>query len=226
MVGKALGRMIPGEVTYMDNRIGNVGETLSEKPDRVVLGVLDEKRQMEMMEQLGQLQFEGETIAYPRLFDARIAVMRLLAPQIPDGAIAELGVYKGDFACELATAFPDREMHLYDSFEGFDGQFTDTSAEAVAERLPEARIHQGYFPDTFEEHKYAFLSLDADLYEPTKEGLRLFWKCMVDNGVVMVHDYYSSQFPGVKKAVDEFCSEMNILPFPVCDVHGTVVLRK
>lgn len=226
MIGKALGRMIPGTVRFIDNSDGTVEEAVKEKPDKIILGVLDEERQNQMISQLKQLGFEGKIVTYPRIIDNRVATLRLLAPQIPEGAVAELGVYKGDFAEEISRALPKRRMHLFDSFKGFDGMFTDTSAESVRKRLPEAEIHEGYFPGTFVPDRYAFVSLDADLYEPTLAGLTLFWENMEKNGVFMIHDYNSSQFPGVKKAVDEFCAEKNLIPFPVCDLHGSVVLRK
>jgi len=170
MMGKALARMIGGEIEFIDGKLNNIDEVLSHEPQRVVLGVLDEERQSQMRQSLKEHGFTGEIIVYPAIFDIRTAVMRLMAESIPDGAIAELGVYKGDFASELAKSLPGREMHLFDSFKGFDGQFTDTSREAVQKRLPDAFIHEGYFPDTFEAHDYAFLSLDADLYEPTNGG--------------------------------------------------------
>ena len=31
---------------------------------------------------------------------------------------------------------------------------------------------------------------------------------------------------GVKKAVDDFCAERGLLPLPLCDLHGSAVLRK
>ena len=226
MMGKALAGMIAGDIIFMDNKKGNVEEVISSGVDTVVLGVLDDERQTQMKNQLNKLEYTGEIETYPTIFDNRIATLRLLAEQIPDGDVAELGVYKGDFAMEIERALPGRKMHLFDSFEGFDGMFKDTSEEYVASRLPNALIHKGYFPSTFEAHEYAFISLDADLYEPTRDGLALFWPCMVKNSVIMVHDYNSTQFPGVKKAVDEFCEKYDILPFPVCDLHGSVVLRK
>ena len=42
----------------------------------------------------------------------------------------------------------------------------------------------------------------------------------------MIHDYNSMQFRGVRRAVDDFCSENRIVPMPVCDMHGSAVLRK
>ena len=37
-----------------------------------------------------------------------------------EGAIGELGVFRGDFAYLLSGYLPDRPIHLFDTFEGFD----------------------------------------------------------------------------------------------------------
>ena len=226
MVGRALSRMLGGDVEFIDAKLDNIDDILSRGPEKVILGVLDSERQGQMRDNLKTHGFEGEILTYPSIFDARIATMRLICEDLVDGAVAELGVYKGDFAYEISRALPGREMHLFDSFEGFDGMFTDTSAEAVQRRLPDAIIHKGYFPSTFVNGSYAFISLDADLYEPTKSGLELFYPCLNKGGVIMVHDYNSTQFPGVKSAVDEFCSENGISFVPLSDIHGTIVIRK
>ena len=42
----------------------------------------------------------------------------------------------------------------------------------------------------------------------------------------MIHDVYSTQFASVRHAVDEFCVENDLLPMPVCDLHGSAVIRK
>lgn len=226
MIGKALARMIGGDVSFMDNKSNNVSEVINDNPDCVVLGVLDDERQHQMRQQLSSLGYNKTIVTYEKMFDIRLATMRLLAASLPEGDVAELGVYKGDFAFEISRAFPDRQLHLYDSFEGFDGLFTDTSEEYVHSRIPDAKIHYGYFPGTFEKHDYAFLSLDVDLYEPTRDALELFYPCMVRKGIILIHDYNSSQFPGVKKAVDEFCKYHDIPLIPVADLHGSVILIK
>ena len=66
--------------------------------------------------------------------------MRLLAEQINEenipGDVAELGVFKGDFAALINAAFPDRCIHLFDTFEGFDAK--DVAVE-VREGLSRAK---------------------------------------------------------------------------------------
>lgn len=92
-----------------------------------------------------------------------------------------------------------------------------------------AVFHKGFFPDTFkgcEDLRFAFVSIDADLYAPTAAALPLFWDRLSAGGAIMIHDYNSTQFRGVRRAVDDFCSENRIVPMPVCDMHGSAVLRK
>ena len=37
-----------------------------------------------------------------------------------EGSVAECGVYKGEFAKEINRLFPDRDLYLFDTVEGFD----------------------------------------------------------------------------------------------------------
>ena len=224
-------------------------------PDCVFLCVLDAERAGQMESQLRSLGYSGEIIRPDALeiFDPRCAAMRLLAEQINTehvpGDAAELGVYRGAFAARISAAFPDRALHLFDTFEGFAaadivaerneslskakaGDFSDTSPELVRSALPhpeKAVFYKGFFPDTFSacraEH-FCFVSVDADLYAPTAAALPLFWERLSPGGVLMIHDVNSTQFTGAKKAVDAFCSLKGILPVPVCDLHGSVIIRK
>ena len=222
-------------------------------PRTVILCVTDAERSMQMRLQLEAEGFDGELITAEslRVFDARAAALRMLAEQISaqgiEGDAAELGVYRGDFARLISEAFPDRTLHLFDTFEGFsasdlaaergysraaEGDFSDTDTELVRNRLHEpgrAVFYKGLFPDTFaacRAERFAFVSVDADLYKPTAAALPLFWDRLSPGGVLLLHDVNSLQFRGVSEAVREFCNEKNILPMPICDLHGSVVLRK
>ena len=112
------------------------------------------------------------------------------------------------------------------------GDFSETAADMVEKRLlyPERAVfHKGYFPATFDgcrEKTFAFVSVDADLYAPTAAALPLFFARLSPGGVLLVHDVNSTQFSGAGKAVREFCAERGLLPMPVCDLHGSVVLRR
>ncbi len=57
-----------------------------------------------------------------------------------------------------------------------------------------------------------FISLihsDSDLYEPTKVTLKELWPYLVDGGMILIHDYGTKQWPGIKKSVDEFLVNKN-----------------
>ena len=188
-----------------------------------------------------------------KMFDARSATMRLLAEQINarniPGDVAELGVYKGDFAVLINAAFPERRIHIFDTFEGVPecdlaierregyskakvGDFSGTAKDIVDKRLlyrEKAVFHKGYFTHTFapcRERRFAFVSIDAELYAPTAAALPLFWERLSPGGALMIHDVNNAQCAGVGKAVDEFCEERGLLYMPVCDLYGTAVLRK
>lgn len=230
-------------------------ESLICDPDCICLCVIDEGRASQMEAELRQLGYEGPVMRPEQLdmFDARIATMRLLAEQIRGlkipGDVAELGVYRGDFAIHINAAFPDRRLHLFDTFSGFDerdlelerregfscaqaGDFSETSVNTVWKRLPfpeQTDFHKGWFPDSFaacEGRFFAFASIDADLYAPTAAALPLFWERLNPGGALLVHDVNGAQYRGAGRAVSEFCAAHSILPTPVCDLHGSVILRK
>lgn len=230
-------------------------EAVSLRPDCIFLCVLDAERAGQMEEQLRSMGYAGDLIRPDALeiFDPRCATMRLLAEQINGESIpgdaAELGVYRGAFAARINAAFPDRTLHLFDTFEGFadadlkaeqeeklskarSGDFADTSPALVQSALPhpeKALFYKGFFPDTFSAcraERFCFVSIDADLYAPTAAALPIFWDRLSPGGVLMIHDVNSTQFTGAKKAVDEFCAKEGLLPMPVCDLHGSVILRK
>lgn len=224
-------------------------------PDCFCLCVLDDERAVGMEKQLRGLGFKGPILRPDalKIFDARAATMRLLAEQICGenipGDAAELGVYRGDFASLINAAFPDRALHLFDTFEGFSpkdieveqhmnlsgamaGDFCGTTVELVRKRLPypeRAVFYEGYFPSTFQpcrDRAFAFVSIDADLYAPTAAALPLFWDRLSPGGVLMIHDVNSTQFCGAGRAVREFCGKNGLYLMPVCDLHGSAVLRK
>jgi hypothetical protein len=164
---------------------------------------------------------------------ARIAYMRRFAEECRlrgiEGSVAEIGVYRGDFAAEINRRFPDRTLYLFDTFEGFSeadllcedeadaviGDFSNTGVELVVKKLPhpeKAVVKKGRFPETFDlrDERFCFVNLDVDLYAPTKAGLNIFFPQMTKTGrggVILIHDYFSEKYPGVKAAVDEFHRE-------------------
>lgn len=158
------------------------------------------------------------------------------------GAMAELGVFRGEFAAAMNVLQPERTLYLFDTFEGFDpaepapeglaAAHENASAEAVLRRLPNAEravLRAGLFPETaagLEAETFALVSLDADLEESTLAGLRWFASRMARGGYLLLHDWNHPGLPGVRKALERYEAERGArLPaVPVCDITGTLVI--
>jgi O-methyltransferase len=165
------------------------------------------------------------------------------------GAVAEVGVYRGFNASVMNHFFPDRTLYLFDTFQGFDSRdvamdahlgydtsryhnFSDTSIDLVISRMPHREnviVRQGWFPDTavgLEDETFSFVTLDADLYQPTQEGLRWFYPRLARGGYIVVDDVNWNDYPGVRKAVQEFCMDAGISYIPIPNATGGVVIGK
>jgi O-methyltransferase len=184
---------------------------------------------------------------YCRMMSLQLAAERIVQKKI-QGAIAELGVYRGELAAILNRLFPDRTLYLFDTFEGFsgndlsDGQeekhshaeagdFKDTSLDVVLSRMahPEKiAVKKGYFPATAEsvEDSFALVSLDVDLYKPTLAGLNYFYPRLSRGGCIFVHDYNNRRFNGVRSAVEEFLEISGASLVQLPDFAGTAVISK
>lgn len=119
-------------------------------------------------------------------------------------AVAEVGVFQGEYACMINKYFPDKKLYLFDTFEGFDdrdikyevendysnassGELNMTCEELVIRKMQNPQnvvIRKGYFPETAKDinKQFIFVSLDVDLYMPTLEGLRFFYPKLVGGG--------------------------------------------
>lgn len=179
--------------------------------------------------------------------DMLVLLLRSLNQRRVPGDLAELGVYRGFTARLFHHYMPDRALHLFDTFAGFDphdvqaeervggrgtlkGHFADTSVEGVLRFLERkndnVHVYPGRFPDTIppelESRTFALVHLDADLYEPTLAGLRWFYPRIAPGGFVVVHDY--NAWPGARRAVDEFFAGRPQVPVPMPDKSGSVVV--
>jgi len=143
-----------------------------------------------------------------------------------EGALAEVGVYRGGSARLIASLKGNKALHLFDTFTGLPevragvdrhkaGDFDDTSLEAVKQYLSafsNVFFHPGFFPDSAQELaktpvRFSLVHLDVDIYESTKAGLQFFYPRIVKGAVILSHDYRSRQCPGVKQAFDEFFAD-------------------
>lgn len=182
---------------------------------------------------------------FVRLLFLMCTVEEILETKIP-GAFAELGVYKGNSAKLLHELAPDKILYLFDTFKGFDKgdvaadpktkihsrHFLDTSLEEVKRFIGSSKVQYcpGYFAETASfvpaGETFALVHLDADLYQPTLEGLKFFYPKLSPGGCMIIHDYFSGAWPGVKKAVDEFLENKPECLIRIPDKSGTVIFRK
>ncbi len=185
-------------------------------------------------------------------FDARLAYLRSIADEIKEnniqGSIAELGVFKGEFAKHVSRNFETEKFYLFDTFEGFDerdvlaevqlnysnassGEYFNNDINLVLDKLYNNQrciVKKGYFPETFEgvTDEFVFVSIDVDLYLPIYEGLKAFYPRMKKGGYILIHDYNSVRFTGAKEAVKKYCRETGARYMPLNDISGSVVIIK
>lgn len=164
------------------------------------------------------------------------------------GSVAEIGVSKGEFARKINFLFPDRNLYLFDTYEGLsekdkakaielgwgEKQYaldeTGVPFEEVLQDMPyreKCIVKKGYFPDTFDlEDMFSFVSLDIDFYDTTKRGLEVIYPCLSKGGYIMVHDFNNLSYVECRNAVIDFCEENKVAYVPIPDAGGTVVITK
>lgn len=235
------GKIIDGTIVLHPSEVSKL------KYDKIAV---PEQHYQEILHQLVALGVDPDVVTKISGWDPRVRedwlfdYARIVSGSV--GSVAEVGVFRGDFAKCINEAFPDAPLYLFDTFEGFPecdvknklensyaeaGRYDATSVEYVISRLPHPEnvlIRKGYFPDTAMgiQDSFQFVNLDLDLYAPTLAGLRLFYPQMVDGGVILVHDYFSDTYPGVKKALEEFERESGpLLKTPIGDKISIAILK-
>jgi len=165
-----------------------------------------------------------------------------------DGAVAEIGVSSGDFACKINKVFHDRMLYLYDTFEGIPNDDKEHALDlgwgerlyAINEEVPEVDdvlkkmhnpnnciIRKGIFPESFDcDETFAFVSLDIDFYDSTRVGLERIYSSLAEGGYIMVHDYYNIMFLESRQAIMDFCDKSNISIIPIPDNGGSAIITK
>ncbi len=149
-----------------------------------------------------------------------------------------------------------REFHIFDSFEGGLSEKSQqdenlryqlTDDEILEEKLhfssTESHIHhalkghdnynlyKGWIPERFNEvsgTRFAFVNIDVDLYQPTKDSVEFFFPRLSSGGIVVCDDYNMSQFPGAKTAIDEFVSanQDRVRFFYEVPMGGCIIIKR
>lgn len=184
-----------------------------------------------------------------RIKSFELAVKEIRKRNLP-GAVAEVGVFRGEFAQYINYAFPNRRCYLFDTFDGFDANealseirsgnctpafveaYKQTNIKTVLDKmtfLDNLTIKQGFFPESLDglEDTFTFVSVDVDFEESIYAGLDYFYPRLERGGYIFVHDY-NSDLRGVEKAVDRYENEKGIWlnKVPLSDKSGTLVITK
>ncbi|WP_434625488.1 class I SAM-dependent methyltransferase [Azospirillum sp. B2RO_4] len=175
--------------------------------------------------------------------------------KLAPGDYMECGTFRG-FSARMIWRWMDQASKLYcfDTFEGFAepdvkvetelyqsnwtvGNFQPTSEAMVRghvlggdeSRADQLSIVKGWLPASFEPYadkSWRFVHLDMDLYLPHKEMIERVWPKLVPGGILLMHDYHNSGFPGVKKSADEYLNPLGISCVPLPDWGGSAVAIK
>jgi Macrocin-O-methyltransferase (TylF) len=142
----------------------------------------------------------------------------------PEGAIIEVGAYKGGSALHLSNSCPQRRIYVCDTFEGFGAlpidpkhdrlfskeHFSDTSHAWVqshwAGKNRDLTWVRGYFPQSaanLDISNISFAHLDVDLYQSTIDTLEHLNDRFIEGSIIVLDDYLRN-VDGVMRAVKEF----------------------
>lgn len=167
-----------------------------------------------------QYQLSDEHIARCRLVPNRQQLLELLPS---NGVVAELGVYRGDFASKILDISKPKQLYLIDSWKpDFQNpeQTVDANEEFTRNKFRN-EIEKGVVQivkeesavalESFDDEFFEWVYLDSDhSYEYTKKELEICSKKVKKNGLICGHDYtkgtwYAWVRFGVVEAVNEFC---------------------
>ncbi len=148
-----------------------------------------------------------------------------------DGDTADIGVRFGSssFFILSGLADPARTHLVFDSFEGLSEPAPEDSGggkrtkwtkgklavdESVTRKnlsmFSNVEYYKGWIPARYTEvagRRFAFVHIDVDLYQPTKDSLEFFYDRVTPGGVIVSDDYGVDSCFGARKAVDDFFAD-------------------
>lgn len=156
------------------------------------------------------------------------------AAEFPDLDLAECGCFHGHsthMLAEIMKAAATGSLHVFDSFEGLSEFRPEDAGGTIAQDQQETirahfksnygevtgrfakydfvRFYRGWIPERFLEvadRSFSFVSIDVDLYEPTRDCVAFFYPRLIEGGIMYFDDYGSNNFPGARRAIDEVLS--------------------
>lgn len=162
-----------------------------------------------------KVDLEGKHIVNTKLLTNRNKMLDFL----PNGGIvAELGVNKGEFSCEIFKKCKPEVLHLVDSWssERYHGGLRTIVETTFKEEISLGRvqIHQGSSTEVaacFTDGFFDWIYIDTDhSYNITKAELQAYKNKIKPGGIIAGHDYILGNWGrilryGVMEAVHEFC---------------------
>jgi len=170
------------------------------------------------------------------------------AAKLPDGAILEVGVWRGGTGALLARKATllglQAPTYLCDTFTGVvkaadrdtvykGGEHADTSVEHVQSLLQsfgasQAKILKGIFPDETASlipagTTFRLVHVDVDVYQSAKDVLIWSWSRVLPGGIVVFDDYGDIGTTGVKQLVNESIPRPDRLVIHNLNGHGILV---
>jgi hypothetical protein len=85
-----------------------------------------------------------------------------------------------------------------------------TTVRANLAEFRNVSLNKGWIPTIFRSvptTSFAFVHIDVDLYEPTKDSIEFFYPLMNPGGVIVCDDYGFTTCPGATKAIEEYLSD-------------------
>lgn len=174
----------------------------------------------------------------------------------PSLEAAECGCFRGHSTYMIATLMREAKvagaLHVFDSFEGLSEfrqedfnayQTTEESREKrrrqfaaaedfVADNLKSfefVKLYKGWIPERFgevEDKKFSFVSIDVDMHQPTFDSLAFFYPRLAEGGTMFFDDYGSKNFPGARKAIDDYLATQPAPSFFMRMPFGSAILQK
>lgn len=142
------------------------------------------------------------------------------------GDVADLGAYRGGTSLILRRLAPDKQLHLFDTWDGtpYDDDLCHHKKGSWVASLEDCRkllatpfqgaktqvtyFWKGVFPFTAPHEEnvplaFCFVYVDMDTYQATRDAIEFFWPRMVSGGRICVDDYGWEPCAGVEKAISE-----------------------
>ena len=167
----------------------------------------------------------------------------------------ECGCWKGHSAYIISKLINESgkkiNFHIFDSFEGLSEATTKdesfylkdskeknriykyfaSSENIIKDVLKDfnfIKIYKGWIPNRFGEikdEKFSFIHIDVDLFEPTFESLKFFYPRLKKGGIIVCDDYNFTDFPGAKKAWDEYFKDKSFSIFYQIPFGGCFIIK-